>query len=79
MENNIRGGDAPIPCQLEADKNYAWCSCGHSTDQPFCNGTHKKEGGTPPMIFSIEESKEAYLCTCKQTNNPPYCDGSHNK
>lgn len=78
MENNIRGGDVPIPCQLEAHKNYAWCSCGHSTDQPFCNGTHKKEGGSPPMIFSIEETKEAYLCTCKQTNNPPYCDGSHN-
>jgi len=78
MNNNIRGGDAPIPCQLLADRNYAWCTCGHSTDQPFCNGTHKKVKGSPPTIFSVSEDKEAYLCTCKQTKNPPYCDGSHN-
>jgi len=30
MENNIRGGEAPIACQLEADKKYSWCTCGHS-------------------------------------------------
>lgn len=76
-ENNIKGGDAPIKCELEGSKNYAWCTCGHSEDQPFCNGNHKKEGGTMPMIFMVEEDKTAHLCTCKQTKNPPYCDGSH--
>lgn len=77
MKNNKRGGDAPVACQLEANKNYAWCTCGHSENQPFCNGNHKKEEATPPAIFSVTEAKEAYLCTCKQTSNPPYCDGSH--
>jgi len=77
MKNVRKAGDAPIPCQLEADKNYAWCSCGFSSDQPFCNGNHKKEDGTDPVIFKVEEAKEAYLRTCKQTKNPPYCDGSH--
>ncbi|WP_027393641.1 CDGSH iron-sulfur domain-containing protein [Aquimarina latercula] len=77
MENNIRGGDSPVPCELEANKNYAWCTCGHSENQPFCNGAHKTTGGTPPTIFTVEEAKEAYLCTCKLTSNPPYCDGSH--
>ncbi|NER16352.1 CDGSH iron-sulfur domain-containing protein [Spongiivirga citrea] len=76
-ENNIRGGDAPIKVELEANKNYSWCSCGHG-DQPFCNGTHRKEKATTPLTFQVEEAKEAWLCTCKLTKNPPYCDGSHN-
>ena len=76
--NNKRGGDAPITCQLEGGKNYAWCTCGHSEDQPFCNGSHKAVNATPSMAFSVEEDKVAYLCTCKQTNNHPYGHGSHN-
>lgn len=75
--NNIKGGDAPVSCALEANKNYAWCTCGHSENQPFCNGKHKTESATPPMIFSIAENKTAFLCSCKMTKNPPYCDGSH--
>jgi len=78
MENNLRGGDAPIKCELETDKNYSWCTCGHSDNQPFCNGSHRKEEATPPLRFSVDENKDAYLCTCKLTKNPPYCDGSHN-
>lgn len=78
MENNTRGGDAPLKCELDAEKNYAWCTCGHSENQPFCNGSHKAKNATTPIIFSVEEDKTAYLCTCKQTQNPPYCDGSHN-
>lgn len=78
MENNTRGGNAPVKCELETDKNYAWCTCGHSKNQPFCNGSHKAKKATAPMVFSVEEEKTAYLCTCKQTKNPPYCDGSHN-
>ena len=77
MENNKRGGDAPIPCQLEANKKYSWCTCGHGDDQPFCDGSHRAAKATPPMVFTVEEDKEAYLCTCKLTKNPPYCDGSH--
>ena len=23
-------------------KKYAWCACGESTNQPFCDGTHSK-------------------------------------
>jgi len=77
-ENNIRGGDAPIKCELEAGKNYSWCTCGHGDTQPFCNGSHRKIGATPSLKFSVEQDKTAYLCTCKLTKNPPYCDGSHN-
>lgn len=68
---------SPIPVDLEEGKKYAWCTCGHSETQPFCNGAHRAENATPPLKFECEESKTAYLCTCKKTSNPPYCDGSH--
>ncbi len=58
------------------DKNYAYCTCGLSANQPLCDGAHK---GTEfsPKIFKLEEDKDVWLCQCKQTKNPPYCDGSH--
>ncbi len=79
MENNKkRGGDAPIACELEAGKKYSWCTCGHSENQPFCDGAHRAAESTPNLRFEATETKTAYLCTCKLTKNPPYCDGSHN-
>jgi CDGSH iron-sulfur domain-containing protein 3 len=70
---------SPIAVALEKDKNYSWCTCGHSINQPFCDGSHKAQNATPPMRFSCEEDKNAHLCTCKLTSNPPYCDGTHKK
>jgi len=69
---------SPIQVNLNKDKKYAWCSCSHSSEQPFCDGSHKVNKATPPLVFEVEEASEAWLCTCKQTGNPPYCDGSHN-
>jgi len=66
MENLIEG------------KTYAWCACGKSTNQPWCNGFHKNTEVTP-RVFKAEESKISAMCMCKQTKNPPYCDGSHAK
>ena len=57
-------------------KTYAWCSCGKSENQPWCNGAHVGTEFTP-HIFTAEETKPAAICGCKQTKNPPYCDGSH--
>ncbi|NBO49204.1 MAG: CDGSH iron-sulfur domain-containing protein [Chitinophagia bacterium] len=87
MENNIRNEDLPIaaakePCcvNVEAGKTYAWCTCGLSEKQPFCDGKHKSvEGSTfKSMKVTFEENKEVWMCQCKKTKNPPYCDGSHN-
>lgn len=67
----------PAVLTLEAG-NYAWCACGQSKGQPYCDGSH---AGTEfsPMMFAIEEAKQVALCNCKQTGNPPYCDGAHAK
>ena len=55
---------------------YAWCSCGKSENQPWCNGAHK---GTDfaPKVFVAEETKTAHMCQCKATGNPGFCDGAH--
>jgi CDGSH-type Zn-finger protein len=68
----------PIPVELEAGKTYAYCTCGLSDNQPFCNGSHKGSAFSP-KIFQAEETKTAYMCRCKQTGNPGFCDGSHKK
>jgi CDGSH-type Zn-finger protein len=66
----------PAAVQLEAGKNYAWCACGHSNKQPFCDGSHK-EHGMVPLVFKAERTETAYLCQCKHSNNKPFCDGTH--
>jgi len=69
---------SPIEVQLEAGKQYYWCTCGRSQSQPFCDGSHKGTEFTP-KAFSVETNKSSWLCTCKKTGNAPFCDGTHNK
>ena len=78
MEKPIVADNKPKMADIEADKNYAWCACGKSSNQPWCDGSHKGTG-LSPVIFKVEEDKKAAMCMCKKTNNPPYCDGSHAK
>ncbi len=67
----------PAEVKLEAGKKYAWCRCGMSQNQPFCDSTHKK-GYLRPIVFVAEKTETVWLCQCKQTNNAPFCDGTHN-
>ena len=78
MEKSKVAGKSPIVVELEEGKNYAWCACGHSSKQPWCDGSHKGTG-ISPKVFKAEESKQAYMCNCKQTGNPSFCDGTHSK
>lgn len=67
------------PAVLELQPGtYYWCSCGQSTNQPFCDGSHQ---GTAfaPLAFEVTATKPIALCNCKYTNNPGFCDGSHSK
>ena len=77
MADPIVAQKAPYAVTVEAGKNYAWCACGRSASQPFCDGSHKVTGMTP-IVFKAEKDEEVYLCGCKQTNGQPYCDGTHN-
>jgi CDGSH-type Zn-finger protein len=69
----------PVAVQVQKDKIYAWCTCGLSATQPWCDGAHKQieDGAFKSQKVSFEQDGEVWLCQCKQSKNPPFCDGSH--
>lgn len=69
---------SPFPVSLELGQKKAWCSCGASSTQPFCDGSHSKENtGMKPLFYKSEKAEDVFFCGCKHTKNPPFCDGSH--
>lgn len=77
MAEPVIADNKPVVMELEAG-DYFWCTCGQSSNQPFCNGAHKGTEFTP-MKFTLGENKQVALCACKHTQNAPFCDGSHTK
>ena len=67
---------APFPVEVEEGKTYFWCACGRSSNQPFCDGSHK---GTDfaPVRYAAERSGRVFFCGCKHSARSPLCDGSH--
>jgi len=68
---------APFVLENETG-NYFWCACGKSSNQPFCDGSHKGSAFTPIKTTIEKKGKNAW-CGCKNTGNPPFCDGTHAK
>jgi|TARA_R110000737_G_scaffold17130_1_gene34566 CDGSH-type Zn-finger protein len=66
---------SPFVMEVEPGK-YAWCACGHSSKQPFCDGSHKGSEFVPRME-EITEKKMVAWCGCKGSANGSFCDGSH--
>lgn len=67
----------PVVIELEAG-DYYWCSCGESSVQPFCDGSHQGTDFTPVKL-SLDKKQGVGWCLCKHTNNPPLCDGTHSQ
>ena len=78
MKQPIIADNKPAKVTLEKGKEYAFCRCGKSKDQPFCDGSHKGSGFSP-KVFTADKDEDAYLCQCKQTGDAPFCDGTHKK
>jgi CDGSH-type Zn-finger protein len=74
----IIADNKPTKTSIEAGKNYYFCACGRSANQPFCDGSHAGTG-LKPMVLKAESTKDAYICMCKHTKNAPFCDGTHNQ
>ncbi|GAA5809779.1 hypothetical protein MFLAVUS_003192 [Mucor flavus] len=70
----------PYKVDLEPGKEYYWCSCGESKNQPFCDGSHRAAGVFKPKKITVDEAKTYFLCGCKYTHNEQgFCDGTHRK
>ena len=66
----------PIKIDLEEGKNYFWCTCGKSSKQPLCDGSHKGSEFAQ-MKYTADKTRTAFFCACKQTAKGPFCDGAH--
>ena len=77
MEKPMCPQKCPYVLTVE-NKKYAWCSCGKSSKQPFCDGSHQDTNFSPIIVTNDKYGKIAW-CGCKNTSNPPYCDGTHSK
>lgn len=71
-------GRSPIAVEVEEGKAYFWCTCGQSSKQPFCDGSHK-DSSFAPMKYEATKTGKVFFCACKHTSNAPLCDGSHSK
>ena len=76
MSEPVIAAKLPIGIDVEEGESYWWCTCGRSTKQPFCDGSHKGTDFTPRQYVAPATSK-AWFCACKQSKNAPLCDGSH--
>ncbi|MAU40752.1 MAG: glutamate synthase [Kordiimonas sp.] len=77
MSEPVIATKSPIPVDVEAGKDYWYCTCGKSANQPFCDGQHKGTDFTP-IKYTAEESKKVFFCGCKHNDGGVTCDGGHN-
>ena len=66
----------PYEVMVEGGKTYAWCACGRSAKQPYCDGSHKVTG-LKPIVWKAPKDEPMWLCGCKRTGMAPSCDGTH--
>ena len=67
----------PLALEVESGKTYYLCSCGKSSNPPFCDGSHQ-ESDDGPVQYEAKESTTVYFCRCGRSKTGVMCDGSHN-
>ena len=75
MEEPTIAQKSPYVMDMKAG-TYAFCKCGKSSKNPFCDGSHKDTSFSPEMV-TIEDDKKVAWCGCKHTKNSAFCDGTH--
>ncbi len=78
-EEPVIAQKGPYKVELLATYRYAWCACGLSKWQPFCDGSHTSKPGFKPKVWIQEKDQTAFLCGCKHSAKFPFCDGTHKK
>lgn len=74
----VVAANSPVEVEVEAGREFLWCRCGRSQNQPFCDGSHRDTEFTPIAVTPTADGP-VWLCRCKQTRDAPYCDGHHNQ
>lgn len=77
MAEPVVAQKSPYSTEVEQGKDYWWCACGQSSNQPYCDGSHKGTGFAP-VQYTAKAARTVHFCGCKNTENQPVCDGSHN-
>ena len=77
-EEPVVAQKGPYKVELLAGYRYAWCSCGLSKQQPFCDGSHTStKSAMKPVVWTQQKDQTVMLCGCKGSGKVPFCDGSH--
>jgi len=76
MSNPVIADIKPVKVNVSKGQEYHFCTCGKSSSQPYCDGSHAGSDFVPKSVVP-EENGEAFLCACKHTRNAPFCDGTH--
>ena len=61
MTKGQRASNGAIAVEVEEGKSYYWCSCGKSSKQPFCDGSHKGSEFNP-VTYKAEATKKMFFC-----------------
>jgi CDGSH-type Zn-finger protein len=77
MEKPVIAQKSPYVLEMQPG-NYYYCSCGKSSKQPFCDGSHRGSEFVPKKV-EITDIKKVAWCGCKHSSNAPFCDGTHAK
>ncbi|MDX9755286.1 MAG: CDGSH iron-sulfur domain-containing protein [bacterium] len=65
------------PIIVEETCGTKWyCTCGKSSTQPHCDGSHKGSEDRPIKV-EITEARRCAYCGCRQSKEMPFCDGTH--
>ena len=58
MSNPIIADNKPVKVNFSKDKEYHFCTCGKSSNQPFCNGSHVGTSFTPKTVESLKKAAQ---------------------
>ncbi len=56
---------------------HAICTCGQTTNAPFCDGSHSGTELRPEIVKVDTLPMNIAWCTCRLSGKVPNCDGSH--